>query len=374
MQRIYFDHNATTNTLPEAQEVINMTIDQALNPSSIHQEGRNASHILHEARQNICQLLHLDFTKHDHNVIFTGSGTEANNMFFASHRNSTVIISAIEHKSVIEAAKHFCPNLHILDVDQDGIINLNQLEELLKTHSNCLISIMLANNETGVIQPIDQISDLAKENNAMLHSDCSQVLGKMIFDAKDLDYITLSAHKCGGISGTGALIHKTTSPISPLLFGGGQEKNMRPGTENIVGIAAFGTAAKWCHNNTKYRAEYLQNLQANLEAKLLDTKLGATIFGIKSPYGRLCNTTMVEMPNVPAQQQLIQFDLAGFAVSSGSACSSGKVGKSHVLDAMGVPNTASQCAIRISLSHTNTLDEVKKFTELWKNIALNHNK
>ena len=370
MTRIYFDHNATTPPLPEVVEFLQTIVNQPMNPSSIHHEGRRATHIVEDARRDICQIFNIDLNTHSHSAIFTSSGTEANNMLFASHTDSAIIVSATEHSSVLEAARRYAKHLHILEVDANGIVKLDQLKATLQKHDHpCLVSIMAANNETGVIQPLAYITEIIRKYDAKLHSDCVQAPGKLALDGSELDYITTASHKCGGIAGTGVLIHKKHAKLKRFMEGGGQEKYMRGGTENVLSIASFGKAARWYNEHFAKRVLHITKLQNQLEQTILSFGLGAKIYGSQSQNGKLCNTSMIMMPGAKATQQLMRFDLEGFAVSAGSACSSGKIGQSHVLEAMGVPEDEISCSIRVSLSHSNTAEEIEKFTTLWHKIA-----
>lgn len=369
MQRIYFDHNATTVVLPEVRESVLSVMSQAYNPSSVHYEGRQAKLLVEDARRSVAKLFCIDLRDRKHEVVFTSSATEANNMVFASTKNMMVITAETEHSSVLRAAAMQNGKVKLVSVDESGIINLSELEHILSTaESPCLISIMAANNETGVVQPLEEIVAVAKKYNATLHTDAVQVPGKLQLDLSDFDFISCSGHKCGGLAGVGALIYNSKMKLLPLFYGGGQEKNLRAGTENIAGIAAFGKAFEWNILNSGARQQRLLILRNLLEKEIRALNGNAKIFG-SSAKDRLCNTSMIMMPGISAQKQLILFDIEGFAVSAGSACSSGKVASSQVLKAMGVSEAEAACAIRVSLSHTNTEAEIIRFVEVWNKIA-----
>ena len=356
---IYLDYNATAPIKPAVIERVADVMSTVGNPSSVHGAGRKARLLVDQARQQVAALVGAPPSA---TVIFTSGGTEANNQALASV-DGAILTSAIEHESVLRAAG----DLELLPVDQHGQIDLEALEDACRHQSPKLISVMLANNETGVIQPIDEISRIAKAHDALLHVDAVQAAGKMTIGLAGLgaDFLTLSAHKLGGPQGVGALIIRPGLEPSVLLKGGAQENRFRAGTENVAGIAGFGLAAELALSDTSF-GDKVGQLRDQMEKEILATSPGTQIFGAEAP--RLPNTSCLTMPGVSHETQLIAFDLAGIAVSSGSACSSGKVGPSHVLAAMGVPESDAATAIRVSFGWASSTAEVSRFVEAYHNI------
>ena len=292
-------------------------------------------------------------------VVFTSGGTEANNQALRSVRGP-VAVSAIEHDSVLAAA----PDAARIPVDAEGRLDLAALERELARASPVLVSVMLANNETGVIQPVREVVEVARRHGARVHCDAVQAAGKLAIDIDALgaDFLTLSAHKFGGPQGVGALVVSNGLEPEALLRGGGQERRWRPGTENLPGIVGFGRACELAMADADWWRRTAA-LRDRLEARLTRLAPAARVFGREAE--RLPNTSCITMPGVSNQTQLIEFDLAGIAVSTGSACSSGKVGPSHVLAAMGVEPEAAASAIRISLGWASTADEVDHLIDAW---------
>lgn len=359
---IYLDHNATTPVLPEVRDAMLEILSYPSNPSSIHAFGRNAKASMEKARQNVAWMFGIDLRRDGYSLVFTGSGTESNNLVMSSIGSSLrTIVSAVEHPSILRH-KDYNDNIDILDVDKNGIARLDLLEEWLKDNRGGLVSIMMANNETGVIQPIKEIARLVHQYDGLLHSDCVQAAGKIDVDLIDLDvdFISISGHKFGGSAGVGALIYKEKYSLMPLIIGGGQERGVRAGTENLAAIVGIGVASRYYHRKITPDGIALRDL---FESRITEVCKDVVIFG--SEVVRLHNTSMISMPDVPANQQLIAFDMEGIAVSSGSACSSGKVKASHVLKAMGAEDKLADCAIRVSLGIGNTKAEVDRLAEVW---------
>ena len=374
MKNIYLDYNATAPMHPRALTKMQEWLGVPANPSSVHSYGRAAKKELENARKVIAEAV----SAWQNEVIFTASGTEANATALSSFPERRVLVSAIEHSSVLsvsslregvaDAAIHNNNKdwIALASPRNDGVISLADLEQKLADNQQlALVSVMLANNETGVIQPIAEIAEICKKHGAILHCDAVQALGKIPVDFSLLgaDMLTISAHKCGGAVGAAALIVKNNLTIKPLLTGGGQEMGRRAGTENIAAIAAFATAVE------NFNFVQMQNLRgwfAEMEQEL--EQAGAIIIGKNSP--RLPNTSCIAMPNSDNQTQLINFDLGGFAVSAGSACSSGRVANSHVLLAMGIPKEIASTAIRISGGWNTTHEEIQKFTKQWRALRL----
>jgi cysteine desulfurase len=323
------------------------------NASSIHGEGRRAHALLDEARDAVARVVGVVAPM----VVFTSGGSEANNLALNGAPVHRLIVSGVEHPSVLEAAKATGMPVAILPVDRHGIVDLFVLDHLLATGPRTLVSIMLANNETGVIAPMREIVAVAHKHGALVHCDAVQALGKIPvnFGLLGVDLLSLSAHKLGGPMGAGALIIRDGLALDPLIYGGGQELRRRAGTENIAAIAGFAAAV------AEKRLE-IKALRDHLESRLED----AVIFGAETE--RLPNTSCFAAPGLAAETALMALDLAGFAVSSGSACSSGKVAKSHVLQAMGVAPDIAGSALRVSLGWTTTADDIEQFISAWAKI------
>lgn len=317
------------------------------NPSSVHAHGRRARRLIEAARAAVAARLDLA----PDGVLFTSGGTEANHLALLGLPGPR-LVSAIEHPSVLEAD----PDAARIPVDACGRLDLVALAELLPRVRPALVSVMLANNETGVLQPVAEAARLAHAHGALLHCDAVQAFAKLPFTLADLgaDLLTVSAHKLGGPPGVGALALREGLDPTPLQRGGGQERRRRAGTENLPGIAGFaaalGVATDWAAVRT---------LRDRLEAGARTLHPDARIVGAEA--GRLPNTTCLVIPGLSAETQLMALDLAGVAVSSGAACSSGKVGPSHILAAMGIPPETARCAIRVSLGWSTTGRDVDAF-------------
>ena len=352
--RTYLDHNATSPLRTEAKQVMLAALDAGGNASSVHAEGRAARKLLDDAREQVARAVGVIPPM----VVFTSGGSEANNLALKGAPVERLIVSAIEHPAVLEAAKASAKTVEILPVDGNGLIDLAALEAMLKG-PKALVSVMLANNETGVIQPVAEITRMAQGH--LVHTDAVQALGKVPvnFGLLGVDMMTLSAHKLGGPVGVGALVVRDGLALEPLIHGGGQELRRRAGTENIPAIAGFGAVAQM-------RLQNCRPLRDRLEAALE----GAVIFG--RDVERLPNTTCFAYPGMSAETLLMAFDLEGIAVSSGSACSSGKVAKSHVLGAMGAAPEISKAAIRVSLGWDTTENHIDHFIAAWRKIVQRH--
>ena len=364
MHSVYLDHNATTNIYPEVISAMVEVMQNPANSSSIHSFGRDARARLQSARFEVAEFA--GAPDNDYRVIFTSSGTESNNLVFSGVKNRRLVISSVEHASVIGAAE----GAEVISVDENGVVDLDLLEKILLGSSDkALVSVMLANNETGVIQPIRKIADLTKEYGAILHVDCAQGFGKVKVDAVAMgaDLITLSAHKFGGPQGAAALIARRNVELAPQIKGGGQEQGYRAGTENVAAIfgmgVAIGLAKESMHNISR-----IEELRDYLENSVKSISSDAIIFGEKAK-SRLPNTSYIATPDISSQTQLIHFDMDRIAVSSGSACSSGKIGKSHVLSAMGIEDMLADCAIRVSLGHSNTKEDIDAFINSWRSLV-----
>jgi cysteine desulfurase len=346
--RVYLDHNATSPLRPVARDAMLAAMDKGGNASSIHSEGRAARKLMDDSREKIA----LSLGCLPQMITFTSGGTEANNMAIRGVGAEKILVSAIEHPCVLEAAKASGKEVVRIPVDAQGRVKLDALDAAI-TGANVLVSVMLANNETGVTQQIDEVVRIAKAKGALVHVDAVQAFGKMRvnFGLLGCDMLTVAAHKVGGPKGIGALVIRDGLVVEPLVAGGGQELRRRAGTENIIAIAGFGAVAEASLVET-------HDLTDMLVAGLGD----AIVFSDRVE--RLSNTTCFAIPGMKAETLLMNLDLDGIAVSSGSACSSGKVGKSHVLDAMGVAPEISSCAIRVSLGWNTTQADVSRFIEI----------
>lgn len=360
MSEIYLDNNASTALEPSVSKAMQEVMQQPLNPSSTHTLGRKAHGLLESARAKIAKLANAK----DCHVIFTSSGTECNNLAINGLSGYKILVSAIEHPSVLKTAKN--SGCVVVPVTKEGVINTEALAKLLaQEKGKYLVSVMLANNETGIIQPIKEVVRIAHQHGALVHTDAAQCFGKISVDMEELgvDMITISAHKFGGPQGAAALIAKKTVPLHALIIGGGQEQSFRAGTQNVAAIHGFGVAAEIALNA---QTQDVETLRDRLEAELQAFSPEVKIFG--QNISRLPNTISVTMPNVVAETQLIHFDLNGIAVSAGSACSSGKIEISHVLRAMGVEDNIAKTAIRVSLGKNNTISDIEAFIFAWKQL------
>ncbi len=354
---MYLDYNATAPLRPEARAAIEAALGICGNPSSVHGFGRRARRLVEDSRERIAALV----GAHPAQVIFTSGGTEANNLALTGTGRARRIVSAVEHDSVLRTA----PEAARAAVDGEGALDLEQLSAMLSGDGPpALLSLMLANNETGTVQPLRKAAELARGHGALVHCDAVQAAGKIPVDVAALgaDLLTLSAHKLGGPTGVGALIVGDGIDLAPLIAGGGQERRRRAGTENLPGIAGFGAAAEAALAGLDAYAE-IAVLRDNLETRALAAVPGARVFGAGAP--RLPNTSCLALPDTAAETQVMALDLAGIAVSAGSACSSGKVESSHVLRAMGAGEDAAERAIRISLGPESAAADIDRFLDAW---------
>jgi cysteine desulfurase len=370
--RVYLDWNATTPLRREAREAMAAAWDIAGNPSSVHAEGRQARRLVEEARALISAAL----GALPRNVVFTSAGTEANALALtpglrrASGAPVTrLLVSAIEHVSVLAGGRFSLAAIGTVEVTKSGLLDLDHLRALLASGPPALVSVMSANNETGAIQPVKEAAEIVHAAGSLLHVDAIQAFGKIPFDINvmNADLVTLSAHKIGGPKGVGALVlAEGLAEFEPLLRGGGQERGRRAGTENVAGVAGFGAAAKAAMGAREKDTVRLEGLRNRLEAGLRQTP-GVIVFSEDAP--RLPNTTLFTVPGLKAETAVIGFDLAGIAVSSGSACSSGKVQPSHVLQAMGFGPNLAQGAVRLSLGWNTSNAEIDHCLEAWRKLA-----
>jgi cysteine desulfurase len=371
-ERIYLDWNATTPLRLEARGAMTAAWDLSGNPSSVHAEGRQARKLVEDARASISGAV----GALSRNVIFTSGGTEANALALtpglrrgAGLGVERLAVSAIEHASVLAGGRFPAEAISPVGVTRSGLLDLDRLRAMLEGKPPTLVSVMLANNETGAVQPVKEAAEIVHSAGGLLHVDAIQAFGKIQIDINEInaDLMTLSAHKVGGPKGVGALVlAEAAQGFEPLLRGGGQEKGRRAGTENVAGIAGFGAAAKAAMVALADDAIRLESLQNRLESGLRKTP-GVIVFSDDAP--RLPNTTLFTVPGLRAETAVIGFDLAGVAVSSGSACSSGKVQPSHVLEAMGFGPKLAQGAVRLSLGWSTSDADIDRCLEAWRKLA-----
>jgi cysteine desulfurase len=351
----YLDHNATSPLRPVALDAMVEALRAGGNPSSVHRAGRAARTRIDDARRQVGRLVGALPME----VIFTSGGTEANNMALKGSGRKRVLVSAIEHESVLKAVPHG----ERIPVGRDGVIDLEALERMLAEREPALVSVMFANNETGVIQPVAEVVRLARAVGALVHCDAVQAVGKVAVDLHGLgvDYLGFSAHKFGGPTGVGALVVRSGAPFTPDRLGGGQESYHRAGTENVAGIVGFGAAAAASSGALDVTA-----LRDHVEASLGAVAPAAKVYGSGAP--RLPNTTCISMPGVTAETQVMALDLAGVCVSAGAACSSGKVTRSAVLAATGVEPAEAETAIRISCGWNTVFEDIERLIAAWKGL------
>jgi cysteine desulfurase len=351
----YLDWNATAPLRPEAAAAMTAALGHCGNPSSVHRWGRAARATVERARTAVGALVGAPAEA----VVFVSGGTEANHLAILGAGRRRVLVSAVEHGSVLQAA----PTAEQIPVDREGVVRLDLLDVMLgKEPTPALVSVMIANNETGVIQPVAEIAAMAHARGALFHCDAVQAAGKIPLDVSAIgaDLVTLSAHKIGGPPGIGALLARAGLDLMPLLHGGGQERGRRAGTENVSGIVGFAAAAAAAEIAVYDRIRALRDA---LEAEILAVAPEAVVLGNAAP--RLPNTMAIAMPSTAAETQIIALDLDGVMVSAGAACSSGKVGPSHVLKAMGLPPDIAATTIRVSLGWATTERDVSRFLQSW---------
>ena len=355
---LYLDYNASAPILKDSADAIIDCLKTVGNPSSIHRSGRKARSIIENSRKKIASMMGANAQ----NIIFTSGATEANCLAINASYKMTAIVSSIEHPSVLSQRNDSI----LIPVDQSGVVSLEELEKILyKSKSKKMfISVMSVNNETGVIQPIKEIINLCRNYNTIIHVDAVQAIGKIpikmneSFEESKIDLLTISSHKIGGPKGVGCLIYNDNLEhlLMPFMKGGGQERGKRAGTEALELIAGFGAAAEYANNyfinNTKKSRDLVEDL-------CIKSCPNASIIGYDSP--RVSNTSSIAFEGIEAESIVIALDLAGYEVSSGSACSSGKVSTSHVLKAMGYGNSILKSSIRISLCSALEEDVIKKF-------------
>jgi cysteine desulfurase len=373
MTRAYLDHNATSPLRAEARQAMIACLDLAGNASSVHAEGRAARAQVEDAREAVAAAIGCA----PRQIVFTSGGTEANVMalspawFGETARPVRLFVSAVEHPSVLKGGQFGAGDVELLPVGADGLVDVEAASGAFRAwHERSggapfLVSVMLANNETGAIQSVAEIASAVHGLNGLIHCDAVQAFGKLPLDAHALgaDLLSVSAHKIGGPKGAGALaVLRDDLAVAALFRGGGQEAGYRAGTENIPAIAAFGAVA----GSPLQQPEAVRALRDRLEAEITKSAPGLVVFSHGVP--RLPNTSCFAVAGMDAETLLMAFDLAGVAVSSGSACSSGKVARSHVLEAMGVRPELTAGAIRVSLGWSTTEAEIERFLAAWGDI------
>ena len=355
---VYLDYNASGLMQPAVANLMQALMTTPGNASSIHGFGRDARKHIERAREQIAALA----GTHPNYVTFTSGATEANNAVLKHFKDRVIFVSAIEHPSVLESA----PLAQKIPVMGDGLIDKDAFDDMLTRETPALISVMLVNNETGVIQPVAELAKRArlKHPHVFFHCDAVQAAGKIPFElaALGVDYLSLSAHKMGGPQGIGALLSAPGSEPVPFIHGGGQEKRQRAGTENVAAIAGFGLACDIAVAGLSAFQE-LATLRDGLEQRLKAAAPEIVIFGAKAP--RVANTSNIGLPGIAANTQLMNLDIEGIAVSSGAACSSGTVKPSHVLEAMRVGTPLASSSLRISMGWNTKPEDLNRLAEAW---------
>ncbi|MCS6953425.1 MAG: cysteine desulfurase family protein [Bryobacterales bacterium] len=374
MDRFYFDHNATTPVSAEVLEALMPVLGEVWgNASSIHYWGQAAKQRLETARRQLAALI----GARPQEIVFLSGGTEADNLAIlgtvrrAPKPRKHVITTAIEHPAVLAA----CAQLEregvevtYLPVSSDGVVDPDDVRRALRPET-VLVSVMHANNEIGVVEPVAEIARLAHDAGAVVHSDGVQALGKVRVDVEALgvDLYSMSGHKIYAPKGIGALYVRRGTALTPILYGGHQERDRRPGTENVPGAVAFGAAAAWVQANWEQEAARLAALRDRLERGILERVPQATVNGGQAP--RTPNTTNISFAGIEGEAMVIALDLKGFAVSTGSACSSGAIEPSHVLTALGRPPEMAKASVRFSLGRSNTEEQVDALIEAVAEVA-----
>lgn len=368
-KRIYLDYNATAPLHPDALQAMTAVLDcghGAHNASAVHHFGREGRKTIENARKNVAELVNADANM----LIFNSGATEGNNTVLShmarAYPDDLILISAAEHPSVLDGAE-MLDNVRLIPMLSNGLIDLNALEHLLSDNRTSLVSCMFVNNESGAIQDVSKISVLAREAGALFHCDATQAAGRILVDMKalNIDFLTFSSHKIGGPQGAGALALGLCGQSPSLLFGGGQEKQLRSGTENIAAIAGFGAAARAAIDGLD-DYQTLSALRDKLERKIKEISPDIEIHC--EDITRVCNTSFFSVPDANSQSLLMAFDLEGIAISNGSACSSGTVKPSKTLIAMGKDEKNASSALRISTGWATKEDDVDAFLKAWAKI------
>ncbi len=373
--RIYLDHNATTPPLQSVVERLPEWAGKWGNPSSIHWSGRGPKNLLREARENLARLVGC----HPLELVFTGGGSESNNTVikgaFAQFRQSPrneYITSNVEHPSVTQCFDWIRENggvVHVVSVDRGGRIDLNQYKQFLSDRT-AFVSIMAANNETGMLFPISEMAQMAHEVGAKIHTDAVQTLGKVPIHVGHwgVDYATFASHKMYALKGTGLVYAKKGERLTSLIHGGGQERGRRAGTENILAIAAFSAVAYEHMDRIMEHSERMRELRDRFEHELLARVSGVSLTGTAGE--RLPNTSSLVIDDIDGESLLMNLDLEGISVSTGAACSSGNPEPSPVLIAMGLSRREAQSSLRVSLGWDTSESEIKRFITVLENVIL----
>jgi cysteine desulfurase len=359
--RAYFDWNASAPLRPEARDAVAAAMDMTGNPSSVHAEGRRARDLVEAAREQVAALVGASPAE----IVFTSGATEANAWALAGWE--TIFLSGIEHDSVRTPARNSGARLIDIPAGPDGKARIGVVAHQVPERDalgRALVTLQMANNETGVLQPVADAVSFAREHGLSVHTDATQAAGRVPIDfaALDLDLLSISSHKLGGPKGVGALVIRDGATIAPLIAGGGQERRRRAGTENVAAIAGFGAAASAAVRDLQ-RVDDLTARRDAVERELIDVAPECSVIGQSSP--RLANTVCIAWPGKSAETLVIKLDLAGVAVSAGAACSSGKVGSSHVLEAMGLAGDVAKSAIRVSLGMTTSDRDIQRLLTAW---------
>jgi cysteine desulfurase len=360
---LYCDYNAGAPVRAEAAVAMSRTMAFAGNPSSVHGAGRRMRALIEDAREKVAAGVGASAE----NVVFTSGATEALQLVMTNANAASLVISAIEHDAVFEHATRALKTDRIAAVRADGLIDLGALaEQLADAPKPAMLVVQLANNETGVVQPIAKIAALAREHGALLLVDAAQAFGRVRVDIGDLDatYLVVSSHKLGGPPGVGALVLSPGAPFETTRFGGGQERGRRPGTENGPAIVGFAVAVEWALRDLETEAARISAMRDRFEAAL---PRDAVVFGASGP--RLPNTSNFALPGIAAETAVIAMDLEGVALSSGAACSSGKVRSSRVLAAMGVAPELAKSALRVSFGHESKESDVDEALHALNRVA-----
>ena len=363
----YLDYNASAPLRPGVEHAVLRGLKAPGNPSSIHRSGRTVRRLFEDARDGLLSL----FERSDVRLVFTSGGTEANNLAINGARQlgvKRILVSGVEHPSVLQPAEQSGLPITHVNVERSGALDTKDLEQQLSASDEpALVCVMAANNETGVMQPIGQISEICRPHKALLHTDAVQCFGKSDLSSGfgQADLISVSAHKIGGPLGIGALIFRSDLHVGASILGGGQEIGYRSGTENVSGALGFAESARLCAADSDYAAR-MATLRADLEQGLKDISSDIIIFGEQAD--RIPNTTCFAEPGIPAETAVMALDLSGFAVSAGSACSSGKVSRSHVISAMGWDDNIAGSSIRVSLGWGTEEDHIERFLDAWTSI------
>jgi cysteine desulfurase len=368
MHGIYLDHNATTPVRSEVVEAMEACLSGPPgNPSSLHRFGRAARELREEARHRVALAARCE----PGSVVFTSGGTEADNLALRGVAGSRLVSVATEHEAVLETLRDLRregAEVTVLPVEESGAVRLERIAETVRPGVD-LVSVMAANNETGVLQPVGAIGALCRERGVLFHTDAVQCFGKSPFSFRDLpvDLASISGHKIGGPKGVGALLVRDRLKLRPLVSGGGQERALRPGTENLPGIVGFGKAAELAVGELDAVGKRVERLRDRLEAGIRDAFPGCRINGEEAE--RLPNTTNVTLPGLDGEAMLVALDLEGIAVSTGAACNAGASEPSHVLLAMGRTREEAQSSLRFSLGPGTTPSEIEEVIRVLPAVA-----